>query len=93
MVFWSQIVADALWLTTTEYEEESESHTKLVELAKEMLTEGVVSHLPVPPFSPSCRHTAHHAPRTTGVSEFHAVCFARRAGWHRERLRVAQREA
>ena len=43
----SQMVADALWLTTTEYEEESESHTKLAELAKEMLTEGVVPALPV----------------------------------------------
>jgi len=38
-----QIVADSLWLTTTEFEDESDSHTKLCDLAKEMLEAEVVS--------------------------------------------------
>lgn len=38
-----QVVADALWLTTNEFEDESTAHTKLSDLCKEMLENDVVS--------------------------------------------------
>ena len=40
-------MADTLWLTTNEFEEEGDSHTKLCDLAKEMLDKDVVGLLPV----------------------------------------------